>query len=33
MKAVYVKTELKSVLSISEIVTIHYYEFDKSFVF
>ena len=33
MKAAYVKTELKSVVSISEIVTIHYYEFDKSFVF
>ena len=33
MKAAYVKTELKSVISISEIVTIHYYEFDKSFVF
>lgn len=33
MKAAYVKTELKSVISIGEIVTIHYYEFDKSFVF
>ena len=33
MKAAYVKTELKSVISISEIVTLHYYEFDKSFVF
>ncbi len=33
MKATYVKTELKSILSISKIVTIHYYEFDRSFVF
>ena len=33
MKAAYVKTELKSVVTLSEIVTIHYYEFDQSFVF
>ena len=33
MKATYVKTSLKSLVSVSKIVTIHYYEFDKSFVF
>ena len=33
MKATYVKTSLKSLVSISKIVTIHYYEFDKNFVF
>ena len=33
MKASYVKTELKSLISISKIVTIHYYEFDKNFIF
>ncbi len=33
MKATYVKTKLTSVVNISRIVTIHYYEFDKSFVF
>ena len=33
MKAVYVKTQLKSVINISRIVTIHYYEFDRNFVF
>ena len=33
MKATYVKTSLKSIVSISKIVTIHYYEFDSSFVF
>lgn len=33
MKATYVKTQLQSVVNISKIVTIHYYEFDKNFVF
>lgn len=33
MKAIYVKTQLKSVINISKIVTIHYYEFDRNFVF
>lgn len=33
MKASYVKTQLKSIINVSEIVTIHYYEFDKNFVF
>ena len=33
MKATYVKTHLKSVINVSKIVTIHYYEFDKNFVF
>lgn len=33
MKATYVKTQLKNVLNISKIVTVHYYEFDKNFVF
>ena len=33
MKAVYVKTNLKSIVTVSKIVTIHYYEFDRSFVF
>ena len=33
MKALYVKTQLKSVINISRIVTIHYYEFDRNFVF
>ena len=33
MKATYVKTSLKSLVSVSKIVTIHYYEFDKNFVF
>ena len=33
MKANYVKTDLKSVINVSKIVTIHYYEFDKNFVF
>ena len=33
MKATYVKTRLTSVVNISKIVTIHYYEFDKNFVF
>lgn len=33
MKATYIKTRLKSVINISRIVTIHYYEFDQNFVF
>ena len=33
MKATYIKTRLQSVLNISKIVTIHYYEFDRNFVF
>lgn len=33
MKATYVKTQLKNVVNISKIVTLHYYEFDKNFVF
>jgi len=33
MKASYVKTELQSIFNISKIVTLHYYEFDKDFVF
>ena len=33
MKASYVKTDLPSVINISKIVTIHYYEFDRNFVF
>ena len=33
MKATYVKTQLKNVVNISKIVTLHYYEFDKHFVF
>lgn len=33
MKAIYVKTQLKNVVNISKIVTLHYYEFDKTFVF
>ena len=33
MKATYVKTNLTSILNVSKIVTIHYYEFDKNFVF
>lgn len=33
MKPTYVKTGLKSLVNISKIVTIHYYEFDESFVF
>ena len=33
MKAFYVKTQLRSVVNVSRIVTIHYYEFDKNFVF
>ncbi len=33
MKATYVKTQLQNVINISKIVTVHYYEFDKNFVF
>ena len=33
MKATYVKTQLQNVINISKIVTLHYYEFDKNFVF
>ena len=33
MKATYVKTQLQNVVNVSKIVTLHYYEFDKNFVF
>ena len=33
MKARYIKTGLPSVINVSKVVTIHYYEFDKNFVF
>lgn len=33
MKATYIKTQLQSIVNISKIVTIHYNEFDKNFVF
>ena len=33
MKSTYIKTALQSLVNISKIVTIHYYEFDKNFVF
>lgn len=33
MKATYVKTKLNSLINISKIVTIHYYEFDRNFVY
>ena len=33
MKAIYIKTKPESVINISRIVTVHYYEFDSSFVF
>lgn len=33
MKAEYIKTGIKGTVNIPKIVTIHYYEFDKSFVF
>lgn len=33
MKVNYIKTQLQSVLNISKIFTIHYYEFDKNFIF
>ena len=31
MKATYIKTTLPSIINVSKIVTIHYYEFDKNF--
>ena len=33
MKASYIKTQLQCVINVSKIVTVHYYEFDKNFVF
>lgn len=33
MKAIYVKTQLKNLINVNNIVTIHYYEFDKNFTF
>lgn len=33
MKATYIKTQLQNIVNISKIVTVHYYEFDKNFVF
>ena len=33
MKGYYIKTKLQTVVNIPKIITIHYYEFDKSFVF
>ena len=33
MKAAYIKTQLKTVVNVSKIVTLHYYEFDKNFSF
>ena len=33
MKATYVKTHLQSIVNVSKIVTVHYYEFDKNFIF
>lgn len=33
MKAAYVKTQPESVINVSRIVTIHYYEFDRNFIF
>lgn len=33
MKTIYVKTQLKNLINIPKIVTIHYYEFDKNFTF
>ena len=33
MKATYIKTQLKTIINVSKIVTIHYYEFDKTFDF
>ena len=33
MKATYIKTRIRSVIEISRIVTVHYYEFDRNFVF
>ena len=33
MNVTYIKTQLRTLVSISKIVTIHYYEFDKNFTF
>jgi AraC-like DNA-binding protein/quercetin dioxygenase-like cupin family protein len=33
MKATYIKTQIKNVINVTKIVTIHYYEFDKNFTF
>jgi len=33
MKATYIKTGIKGTVNVSKIVTIHYYEFDKNFIF
>ena len=33
MKPIYIKTRLQQLINISKIITIHYYEFDKNFVF
>ena len=33
MKAVYFKTQPQNIFNVTKIVTIHYFEFDKSFVF
>ena len=33
MKATYIKTALQSIINISKIITIHYYEFDSNFEF
>lgn len=33
MKATYIKTKLSNIVNISKIVTVHYYEFDKTFIF
>ena len=33
MKATYGKTQLETIINLSKIVTVHYYEFDKNFVF
>ena len=33
MRATYIKTKPESIVNVTRIVTVHYYEFDKSFVF
>ena len=33
MKATYIKTQLTNFINITQIITIHYYEFDKNFTF
>lgn len=33
MKSTYIKTQLQTIINISKIVTIHYFEYDKTFVF